>query len=167
MKPKNFLKWATLKSRISPPIHHLFFFWKNFPTRVSTAFINFLVLFWGKQHFPYKIRNFKKQSPEMFLKNPQNWWESTRVFNSVYFSPRANISFQLSIYQVIFLNQINLFLHCFSTFFPFHKLQLCSYKGKFWYIYVIGIKINKKSPSVYSNPPRLYYFTEFSNSPNY
>ena len=77
-------------------------------------------------------------------------------FHSVYFSARFNISFQLSIYQVIFSNLKNLFSHCLSSFFPFHKLQLCLYIGKFWYIYVIGIKINKK-------PPCLLYFTEFSD----
>ena len=33
---------------------------------------------------------------------------------------------------------------CFITFFPFRKLQLCLYIGKFGYIYAIGIKTNKK-----------------------
>ena len=79
----------------------------------------------------------------------QSFLTTAVVFNGVYFSPRVNTSFQLSIYQVIFLNLKNLFSLCFSTFFPFHKLQLCSHIGKFWYIYVVGIRINK-------NPPRLF-----------
>ena len=33
---------------------------------------------------------------------------------------------------------------CFITFFPFQKLQLCLYIGKFGYIYAIGIKTSKK-----------------------
>ena len=49
-------------------------------------------------------------------------------------------------------NLKNLFSHCFTTFFPFHKLQLCSHIGKFWYIYVIGIKINKKVPRLFQPP---------------
>ena len=39
--------------------------------------------------------------------------------------------------------------HCFSSFFPFHKLQLSSYIGKFLYIYVIDIKVNKKTQPVF------------------
>ena len=71
----------------------------------------------------------------MFLTNSQNWKESTRVFNTAYFSTRVNTSFRLSIYQVIFLNLKNLFSHCFSIFF-----------------YVIGIKINKKTPFIPTTP---------------
>ena len=54
----------------------------------------------------------------------------------------------------MFLNLKNLFSHCFSTFFPFHKLRLCSYIGKFWHNYVIRIKINKKTPFI---PIPAYY----------
>ena len=75
------------------------------------------------------------------------------VFNNVYFSHSFNISFQLSTYQVIFLNLKNLFSHCFSTFFPFHKIQLSSCIGKCWYNYVIGIEINKKPPPFIPTPP--------------
>ena len=46
--------------------------------------------------------------------------------------------------------------HSFSTFPPFHKLQFSSYIYKFGYIYVIGIKINKK-------PFHSIYFTEYSD----
>ena len=49
----------------------------------------------------------------------------------------------------MFLNLKNLFSHCFSTFFSFHKLRLCSYIGKF-----IRIKINKKTPFI---PIPAYY----------
>ena len=70
----------------------------------------------------------------------------TPVFSVVFISHLGfNISLQLSIYQVIFLNVKNSFSHCFSTFFLFYKLQFCSYKGKFWYIYAIGIKIIKQA----------------------
>ena len=54
----------------------------------------------------------------------------------------------------MFLNLKNLFSHCFSTFFPFHKLRLCSYIGKFWHNYVIRIKTNKKTPFI---PIPAYY----------
>ena len=100
------------------------------------------------------------QPPVVFFKNSQNWKKITLAFNSVYFSPRVNISFQLSVYHVIFLSLKNLFLHCFSTIFPFHKLQLCSHLGKFWYIYVIKIKINKKAPSLFQ-PPGYYISLNF------
>ena len=53
------------------------------------------------------------------------------VFHSIYFPHSVNISFQLSIYQFIFLNLKNLLSHCFSTFSPFHKLQLFSCISKF------------------------------------
>ena len=49
-----------------------------------------------------------------------------------------------------------LFSHSFSTFPPFHKLQLSSHIHKFGCIYVIGIKINKKLF-------HSIYFTEFSD----
>ena len=42
----------------------------------------------------------------------------------------------------------NLLSHCFSNFFSFYELELCSYIGKFWYIYIIGI--------IYSNLPAYY-----------
>ena len=74
----------------------------------------------------------KKQPPEVFIKNSQNWKKNTRVFNTVYFSPRVNISFQLLIYQVIFLNLENLFSQYFSTFFSFHKLQLYLIHLRHW-----------------------------------
>ena len=67
--------------------------------------------------------------------------------------------FQLSIYQFIFLNLKNLFSHCFRTFSPFHNLQLCSYIDKFWYIYVIVIKINKKLPLFIPTPlPIIFHW---------
>ena len=59
---------------------------------------------------------------------------------------------------MIFFNLKNLFSHCFSTFFPFHNLQLCSYNGKYRYIYVIGIK--KFPPFIQT--PTLIIFTEFT-----
>ena len=46
--------------------------------------------------------------------------------------------------------------HCFSTSFAFHKLQICSYIAKFWHIYVIGIKINKKDPRLF-HPPLIIF----------
>ena len=45
---------------------------------------------------------------------------------------------------------------CFITFFPFRKLQLCLYIGKFGYIYAIGIKKNKtlfQPPCLLRLPP--------------
>ena len=42
---------------------------------------------------------------------------------------------------------------CFRTFFSFHKLQLYSYIGKFLYIYVIDIKVNKKTQPVLPTRP--------------
>ena len=48
---------------------------------------------------------------------------------------------------------------CFITFFPFRKLQLCLYIGKFGYIYAIGIKTNKKlsqSPLFIKTPSPLF-----------
>ena len=51
--------------------------------------------------------------------------------------------------------------HCFSTFFLFRELQICSYIDKFWYIYII--KINKKPP-VYSKAPVCY---SLLNSPRF
>ena len=124
------------------------------------------LLLWPEENniFVTRFKILKKQPPEVFLKNPQNWKENTRFFSSVYFSLRANISFQLSVYQVIFLNLKNLFSHCFSIFFPFHKLQLCSYICKFWYIYIIGIRINKEALRLFQPSPHLLYFIEFSNS---
>ena len=53
-----------------------------------------------------------------------------------------------------------LFSHYFSTFFPFHKLQLCSYIGKFWYIYVTGIKIHKNAP-LFIPTPAYYIWLNF------
>ena len=94
----------------------------------------------------------------MLKKKLQNWKKNTLVFNSVHFSPRVIISFQLFIYQVIFLNLKNLFSHCFSTFFSFRKLERCSYIGKFWYIYVIRIKT---SLPIYSNPPFYFIWLNF------
>ena len=44
---------------------------------------------------------------------------------------KIDIPFQLSIYQVIFVNLKNLISHCFSTFSSFHKLQLCLSIDKF------------------------------------
>ena len=78
----------------------------------------------GKIHYDYKR---KKHVP---MKPKQGFLTTSVVFNSVYFSPRVNISFELSIYQVRFLNLENLFSRCFSTFVLFHKLQLYSYIGK-------------------------------------
>ena len=87
------------------------------------------------------------------------------VFNSVdfidivfNFSSRFNISFQLWIYKVIFLNLKKFFLYYFDTCFPFHELQLCSYAGKYWYIYTYssGININKKTPRLFQ--PQLSIF---------
>ena len=46
---------------------------------------------------------------------------------------------------------------CFITFFPFRKLQLCSYRVKFGYTCVIRINTNKKAPA------HLLYLTELSN----
>ena len=54
----------------------------------------------------------------------------------------------------------------FSTFFPFHKLQICSYIVRFWYNNVIGIKIDKKPPS-FIPTPCLSYLIEFSDPPLY
>ena len=108
----------------------------------------------GKIHYDYKR---KKHVP---MKPKQGFYTTSVVFNSVYFSPRLNISFELSIYQVRFLNLENLFSRCFSTFVLFHKLQLYSYIGKVWYIYVIEIKMNKP-PSFILTP--CLYFTWFSN----
>ena len=70
------------------------------------------------------------------------------VFN---FSSRVNISFQLWIYKVIFLNLKKLLLYSFNTCFLFHELQLCSYAGKYCYIcaYSSGININKKAPHLF------------------
>ena len=48
----------------------------------------------------------KKQPPEVFLKKSQNWKESIRVFSKVYFSTGVDISFQHSIYQVIWIWKI-------------------------------------------------------------
>ena len=100
----------------------------------------------------------KSRTPPL-LKKSQNWKE--RVFSTVFIS-HLGLIFQPSIYQVIFLNLIFLFSHCFSTFFLFHKLQLCSYIDKFWYIYVIGIKINKsKSPLGLFHSPAYHISLNF------
>ena len=37
-----------------------------------------------------------------------------------------------------------------------HFFSTCSYKGIFWYVYVIGIKINKKAPRLFQ--PMLIIF---------
>ena len=78
---------------------------------------------------------------------------------------RVNILFEFSIYLVIFLHLKNLFSHCSSTFFPFYKLELCSYIGKFWFIYIIGIKMNKKTRLFQSPLPLIifHWIIEFSN----
>ena len=97
----------------------------------------------------------------VFLKNSQNWKENARIFNSIYFSSRVNISFQLSINQLTFLS-LTFFFHIASAlFFLFHKSQLCSHKGKFCYIYVIRIKINKRPPRVFQppSPTSAYYIS--------
>ena len=128
----------TLRSRISAA-PRFFFFLKNFRLPRSyydPPFMNFPVFSEENNIF---ITRF-----EMF---------------SIVF---MGLIFQLSIHQFIFLNLKNLFSHCFRTIFPFHNLQLCSYIGKFWYIYVIVIKINKKSPCLFQ-PPGLLYFTDFSH----
>lgn len=78
-------------------------------------------------------------------------------FKSVYFSQNISISFQTSTYQVVFLNLKNLFSYCLSIFLCFHKLQLCLYKGKFWYIYIVGIKINKNASRLFHSP--AYYIS--------
>ena len=66
------------------------------------------------------------------------------------------------IYGWHFISTFNLPGHtfeseCFSTFLASHKLQLCSYIGKFCYIYVIGVKINKKLPHLFQRP--TYYIS--------
>ena len=63
-------------------------------------------------------------------------------------------------------NLKDLFSHCFSTFSLSINYKLCSYIGKFWYIYVIAITINKKPPCFFQSLLQLY-FTEFSNPPVY
>ena len=102
----------------------------------------------------------------MFFKNSQNWKENTRVFNTVYFSPRVNISFQLSVYQVIFFNLKNLFSHCFDTF----SLSVNYNFVRTWARLRHGIRIYKWSPSHFFQPhptphPLILYFTEFFDPP--
>ena len=80
--------------------------------RTPPLFINFLIFFWGND-FHYEIRNFKERATGGVLKKFSKLKESIRIFNTVYFSTRVTISFQHSIYQVIFLNLKNLFSHCF------------------------------------------------------
>ena len=85
----------------------------NVPLLSGSLFINFLVFSEENSIFVTIIEIWKKQPREVFLKNYENWKENTCVC----FSPRVNISFQFSIYQVIFLNRKNLFSHCF----PFNQ----------------------------------------------
>ena len=124
------------------------------PTPPTPPFINFSVFSEESKYFCYEIKNFKEASTVGVLKkfSKLKTEQKTHVFNSAYFTPSVNTSFQLSIYQVIFLNLKHLLSHCFSTFYAFHKLQFCAFIGKFWYIYVIRIKINKKLHG-YSTPP--------------
>ena len=42
------------------------------------------------------------------------------------------------------------------------NIKLCSYIGKFCYIYDFGIKVNKTPPRLF-HIPHLLCFTEFSN----
>ena len=51
--------------------------------------------------------------------------------------------------------------HWFSTFFPFHILQLCSYIGKFL-IHIRHWDQNKQKSPLFIPIPCLLYFTEFS-----
>ena len=81
---------------------------------------------------------------------------STQVNTSQHESTRINTS----------MTRICLFSHCFSTFSLSINYKLCSYIGKFWYIYVIAITINKKPPCFFQSLLQLY-FTEFSNPPVY
>ena len=108
-------------------------------------------LIWGKQNFCYNIRNFKEAGTAAYvLKNYQNGKKAT-VFLKVFMSHLGfifhfNFQFDRSHFSVW-----NIRFHiAFNTFFSFHKLQLCSLIGKFWYIYVIRIKTNKS--------PRLMIF---------
>ena len=124
------------------------------PPPSTPPFINFSVFSEESKYFCYEIKNFKEASTVGVLKkfSKLKTEQKTHVFNSAYFTPSVNTSFQISIYQVIFLNLKHLLSHCFSTFYALHKLQLCAFIGKFWYIYVIRIKINKKLHG-YSTPP--------------
>ena len=76
------------------------------------------------------LQDSKFEGPVPFLKKFSKSKGKHRCFNSVYFSPRVNISFQLSIFKVTFLSLKKLFLNRLSTFFSFHKLELCSHVGK-------------------------------------
>ena len=101
-------------------------------------------------HHPF-INFLKKLPPEVFLKNSQNSKENAR--DSVY---GVNISnFNLSGH--FFWIWKSCFHIASAPFSPFHKLQLCSYIGKFWYIYVIGNKTKKKFHRFFRSllpPPR-------------
>ena len=136
-------------------------------------------LIWGKQNFCYNIRNFKEAGTAAYvLKNYQNG-KKTTVFLKVFISHLGfifhfNFQFDRSHFSVW-----NIRFHiAFNTFFSFHKLQLCSLIGKFWYIYVIRIKTNKSPPaydislnflttplphpsSVYSEPKSMCTFKQF------
>ena len=137
-------------------------------------------LIWGKQNFCYNIRNFKEAGTAAYiLKNYQNG-KKTTMFLKVFISHLGfifhfNFQFDRSHFSVW-----NIRFHiAFNTFFSFHKLQLCSLIGKFWYIYVIRIKTNKSPPaydislnfpttpppphpsSVYSEPKSMCTFKQF------
>ena len=104
----------------------------------------------------------KKQPPQVFLKNSQNWKESIRVFNMVYFSTSVNISLQHSIYQVIFLNLTKKNSHCFSAFFPFPLITI-SFVHRRFLILLRHWDQNKQKKPRFFQPPCLLYFTEFSD----
>ena len=119
------------------------------PSLIKTpSFINFLVFFWGKQHFCYEIRNFKEAASGGVHKKILKIKRKTPVFSIVF------ISFQHSIYQVISLNLRNLFSHSSSTLFSLSiNCNFVHTQANFHTFHVIRIKINKKAS------PHLFQFT--------
>ena len=94
----------TLISSLDPE-YSLFFSKKFTITLLLLGHPQFLSVFPEKSSiFVTRFKILKRQPAEVFLTSSQNWKENTHVFSSAYFIARANISFQNSIYEIIFSN---------------------------------------------------------------
>ena len=94
-----------------------------------------------------------KRKKHLPMKPKQGFLAIVVVFSNVYFSLTVNMSFQLSIYQIIFLNLKNLFI----TLFVHRQILI--------HLHHWDHNKEKASSNIYSNAPAYYILLNFLTPP--
>ena len=123
--------------------------------RIPRPFINFLVFFLRKTIFITRFKILEKQPLEVFLKNSQNWKESIHVFNTVYFSSRVNISFNIQFTRSYFWIW-KICFHIALALFSFSIKITILFVHRQFLIHLRHWDQNKQKNPVYSNHHTYY-----------